>query len=114
MYSFIKKYELSGGSVVWVVRPFGLSKYFAIVRMTGGKYPEEVKMAKDVGRKESCLVLSGQFEFVINTLGRIVGPLGFCVIRDGDTYKISGRGWVLVLVEDEKDGKTLILKETQT
>lgn len=100
-------YPLEGGSEVVVHKPFGASYYSAVVTMNG-EYPGAGKIAIDRGRSEFLYVLDGSFDVTINNERYSLEKGENILIRDGDSYFISGSGRCMVLVYDEPGGQTAI------
>lgn len=105
---FIQKYDLDGGSVVEVHKPFGNEFYFAVATLDG-VYPEEGKIAKDNGRIEYLFGLEGEITVTHNGEKKVLQVGESLLINDGDTYKIEGKGKTLVFVKDSEGGTTEIL-----
>jgi len=103
----MKEYVLSGDAVVRVFQPFGKEKYVAIVEQNG-RYPAPGKIAKNKGRCEFSVVLSGTFEFTVDGKKMELQSKDFITVADGQSYSIEGQGSVLVFVDDQEDGATLI------
>lgn len=103
------KYDLSGGSEVLVCKPFGERTYFAYVNMPTGRYPEEGKIAHNVGRDECSLVIEGKFFYQINEETITVEPGEMVLVKNGDRYSITGSGKVIVFVEDQTNGRTEVV-----
>lgn len=106
----VKEYQLSGGGTVKVYKPFGDGVYFAIVEMDG-VYPEEGKVAQNIGREEYSVVLDGEFEYEIAGAKKMFKKGDAVLVGDGVKYKITGKGRDLVFVKDVPGGKTEILED---
>lgn len=107
---FVKTYELDGGSSVKVFKPFGDGCYSAIVDQKG-RYPAPGKVARNSGRQEHTLLLSGSLTYTVDGVTRVLHANDTILVGDGQTYVINGAGQALVMVQDGPGGKTLILDE---
>ena len=110
MDEFVSRYQLSGGSSVTLLKPFGSTNYVALVDQRG-RYPESGMIARNRNRRELLYVLEG--EVSVECAGTIVSlreSAGF-LIKEGDRYSIEGEGRVLVIVTDEPGGTTEIVPE---
>lgn len=105
----VKKYDLSGGDKVTVLQPFGKNIYAAVAELKGNDYPENGKIAQNVGRTEFMYMLDGQMEITVNGVTQTVKAGESVQVNDGDTYSIVGEGRSLVIVRDEEEGKTEVL-----
>lgn len=106
----IKTYALSGGGTVRVCKPFSTQHYSALVEQNG-RYPEVGKIARNKGRREFSLVIEGTFTYTVNGTVQTLGANEQILVKDGDRYTIDGCGKVLVVVEDQPEGCTLIEAE---
>ena len=101
------EYTLSGDGVVRVYKPFGKDKYLAIVKQHG-RYPEAGKIARNSGRSEFSVVLSGSFKYTVDGETVLLQEDDYITVNDGQRYSIEGEGKVLVFVSDREGGATLI------
>lgn len=106
----LKTYELDGGSTVKVFKPFGEGCYSAIVDQRG-RYPAPGKIARNSGRREYSLLLSGSLTYTVDGVSRVLHANDTILVGDGQTYFIDGEGQALVMVQEGPGGKTLILDE---
>lgn|GEM_PF-2995257 len=106
----MKEYALSGDGVVRVYQPFGKEKYIALAEQCA-RYPEPGKIARNQGRSEFSLVLSGSFEYTIDGKKVTLKENDFITVAEGQRYSIEGKGKVLVFVTDDTGGATIIEEE---
>lgn len=106
----VKKYELSGGSLVEVHQIFGKEYYIALLD-SKGDYPGEGKIARDKGRVEYVVIISGEFTAIVNGKSHNLKGGDNLLINDGDSYEINGVGKALVFVHDQKGGQTEIISK---
>ena len=102
-----KSYALSGGGVVTVYKPFGERNYSALVKQRG-RYPEGAKFARNRGRREYSVVISGSFTYVVDGVSSVLEADDTILVGDGQRYCIDGTGTVLVMIEDQEGGATII------
>lgn len=103
----MKQYALSGDGVVRVYQPFGKEKYTALVEQRG-RYPAQGKIARNKGRREFSVVVSGCFEYTVDGQKYSLEANDYITVGDGQRYSIEGDGKVIVFVADEENGSTLI------
>lgn len=103
----VKRYQLSGGGVVTVHKPFGGEHYVAVVEQKG-RYPEGGKMARNQKRSEYSVVLDGTFSYSVDGKQSKLKSGDSILVGDGSTYSIDGEGRVLVVVYDLPGGRTVI------
>lgn len=103
----ISLYDLSGGSTVTVLKPFGAGIYAAICSISG-EYPQRGQIAVNSGRTEYLFVISGRLDVRINDRLIAIGPGQAVLVSPGDRYSLAGVGLVSVLIKDEPGGKTEI------
>lgn len=99
------RYELSGGGVVTVLKPFGSSVYGAVVHMAG-RYPDPGQVAHNVARDEYIFVLDGEFEITLNGRKSRLLTNSEILVSANSSYFIEGAGRCLVLVKDGQGGNT--------
>lgn len=100
-------YELSGGGMVDVLKPFGGETYMAVVNIRG-PYPEVGSWAHNVGRDEFVYVTAGQLSVWIDEQALMLREGDTCTFSDGSWYRIEGNGSCVVLVKDAPGGKTQV------
>ncbi|MBN8550707.1 MAG: hypothetical protein J0M12_15440 [Deltaproteobacteria bacterium] len=103
----VKEYPLSGDGVVRVYKPFGNEKYIAVVEQHG-RYPEAGKTARNHGRSEFSVIISGTFEYCVDGVQTTLKEKDHILVGDGQRYSIEGNGKALVFVTDREGGATLI------
>jgi hypothetical protein len=103
----VQTYELPGGASVEVHKPFGNERYYALVKLNG-QYPQAGKMAHDIGRREYVHLLKGKATLTLNGEDNQLEAGATHLIKDGDTYRLSGDGELMVFVEDQESGITQI------
>lgn len=103
-----ERYELSGGGVVTVYRPFGDTHYVAVVESCG-VYPALGSEARNRGRAEHIVVLEGSFAVRRNGQLHSLAAGDELALPDGVRYTIEGTGRALVMVHDQPGGETEIL-----
>lgn len=103
----VKKYLLPGGSSVEIHQIFGKEIYFAIIDQCG-RYPDEGRVAHDINRFEYLYVISGEIRLTVNSKVHFLMAGQAYLISDGDRYFLAGKARVLVLVHDQKEGRSVI------
>jgi hypothetical protein len=104
----IKTYQLPGNeSSAEVHKPFGNKHYYALVRIDG-RYPGANQIAHDIGRREHIHLLKGEVQVTVNTVAHLLQVGTTRMIEDGDYYQLTGKGKMVVFVEDKKGGATQI------
>jgi hypothetical protein len=106
----VQTYALSGGGKVTVYKPFNATSYFAIVEQDG-MYPEAGHLAVNKGRREYSVILDGTFVYEVKGKSIPLSKGEQLLVGEGQPYRITGKGRVMVFVEDEEGGATLIQSE---
>jgi glyoxylate utilization-related uncharacterized protein len=101
-----KKYSLPG-LLVEVHKPFGDTHYYALLTLKG-MYPGENRIARNAGRREYVYLLEGEATLTVNGTSHILRPKMHQLLKDGDRYSLQGEGQILVFVEDQINGSTVI------
>lgn len=108
----VKRYELSGGSSVTLLKPFGSTTYAALVEQRG-RYPELGMRARNRNRREFLYLLEGEVSVQCagksTPLGRTAGVL----LNEDEPYSIEGQGRVLVVVTDQPGAATELVPEQE-
>jgi hypothetical protein len=100
-------YVLPGGGTVEVHKPFGNEYYYAFVKLSG-QYPQAGQIARDIGRREYVQLLEGKVTLTVNGEDNSLESGATQLIKDGDAYRLSGDGELMVFVEDQEGGTTQI------
>lgn len=108
-----KKYKLSGGSEVVVLKPFGDKNYCAIVNMPEkSNYPEKGFYALNNKRSEFIFVKEGVMEITLNKVKEIIKSDQSILIRSGGKYQIFAKTKLttIVMIQDKPGGASEIIK----
>lgn len=96
-------YDLSGGGRAVILRLFGLQCYLALVRIRGN-YPDKGLQARNSGRNERIVVLSGNLSLFVNGVQYHLGRGDSLRIADSSYYNAEGSALILVIVDDRHSG----------